>query len=296
MRRDTFSGFHPAINFLYFVLVIGFAMTLQHPVCQAISLLSGFAWSCVLSRGTGGKRAGWIAGMFALTALVNPMFSHAGATILCYLPSGNPLTLESILYGLCAAATLACALVWFSCMNAVMRSDKILYLFGRVIPALSLLLSMTLRFAPRYAGQVKKVAQAQRALGQDVSTGGVLDRIRRAAAILSGVVTWALENAIDTADSMKSRGYGLPGRTAFSIYRFDARDGRMLAWLIFAGAYVLVGALSGAISWRYYPTLRGAPVTAYFVSVMLIYLALGLTPVILQCKEALVWTRLQSKT
>lgn len=295
MRRDTFSGFHPAINLLYFVLVIGFAMTLQHPVCQAISLFSGLAWSCALSGGKGGKKLGWLAAMFALTALVNPLFSHAGATILCYLPSGNPLTLESILYGLCAAATLACALVWFSCMNAVMSSDKILYLFGRVIPALSLLLSMTLRFAPRFAAQVKKVSQSQRALGQDVSMGGVFVRIRRAAAILSGVVTWALENAIDTADSMKSRGYGLPGRTAFSIYRFDARDARALIWLLFAGVYVLVGALSGAISWRYYPTMRGAPVTAYFVSVMLIELALGLTPVILQWKEALVWTRLRSE-
>ena len=296
MKRDTFSGFHPAINLLYFVLVIGFAMTLQHPVCQAISLLSGFAWSCALTGGKGGKKLGWLAAMFALTALVNPLFSHAGATILCYLPSGNPLTLESLLYGFCAAATLACALVWFSCLNAVMGSDKIFYLFGRVIPALSLLLSMTLRFVPRFAAQVKKVARAQRALGRDVSAGSVPARIRCAAAILSGVVTWALENAIDTADSMKSRGYGLPGRTAFSIYRFGARDGRALVWLLFAGVYVLAGALSGAVSWRCYPTVRGAPVTVYSVSVMLIYLALGLTPVILRCKEALVWMRLRSET
>ncbi len=41
---------------------------------------------------------------------------------------------------------------------------------------------------------------------------------------MSILVTWALENAIDTADSMKDRGYVLPGRTAFSIYRFDRRD------------------------------------------------------------------------
>ena len=34
-----------------------------------------------------------------LAALVNPAFNHAGVTILIYLPSGNPLTLESILYG-----------------------------------------------------------------------------------------------------------------------------------------------------------------------------------------------------
>ena len=38
-----------------------------------------------------------------LAAVVNPAFVHQGVTILTYLPSGNPLTLESILYGLAAA-------------------------------------------------------------------------------------------------------------------------------------------------------------------------------------------------
>ena len=49
----------------------------------------------------------------------------------------------------------------------------------------------------------------------------------------------ALENAIETADSMKSRGYGLRGRTAFSIYRMEARDRYALAWLGFCGLYLL---------------------------------------------------------
>ena len=39
---------------------------------------------------------------------------------------------------------LGCVVVWFVSFNAVMTSDKFVYLFGRVIPALSLVLSMTL--------------------------------------------------------------------------------------------------------------------------------------------------------
>jgi energy-coupling factor transport system permease protein len=45
---------------------------------------------------------------------------------------------------------LAAVISWFSCYNAVMTSDKFVYLFGRVIPALSLILSMTLRFVPKF--------------------------------------------------------------------------------------------------------------------------------------------------
>ncbi len=38
-RNDAFSRCHPLVNFLYFALVLLGAMLLQHPVCQAISLI-----------------------------------------------------------------------------------------------------------------------------------------------------------------------------------------------------------------------------------------------------------------
>ena len=41
-NRDTFSRFHPAINYLYFVLVLLFYMFLMHPGCLAVSLISSF--------------------------------------------------------------------------------------------------------------------------------------------------------------------------------------------------------------------------------------------------------------
>ena len=97
--------------------------------------------------------------MMVVAALVNPAFNHEGATILTYLPSGNPLTLESILYGAAAAAMLAAVVTWFSCYTAVMTSDKFVYLFGRIIPALSLVLSMTLRFVPKFQAQLQVVSE-----------------------------------------------------------------------------------------------------------------------------------------
>ena len=37
-NRDTFSGYHPTVNFLYYALVLLFSMCLMHPVYLAISL------------------------------------------------------------------------------------------------------------------------------------------------------------------------------------------------------------------------------------------------------------------
>lgn len=277
---DPFYDCHPAVNFLYFAMVITFSMCLMHPVCLVFSLV-GAMWYTARLRGGRALRGylRWIIPMMVMAALVNPAFVHQGVTLLAYLPSGNPLTLESILYGLAAACMLAAVALWFSCLSAVMTSDKFIYLFGRVIPALSLVLSMTLRFVPRFKRQFQAVAQAQRYMGRDTANGALRQRTRNALKVFSIMVTWSLESAIDTADSMRSRGYGEPGRTAFSIYRFDDRDRGLLLWLLFCGAYLLAGTLARGMKFRYYPMLMGAQPQAITVSFFAVYLLLCLTPV-----------------
>lgn len=290
--RDAFSTYHPAVEFLYFALVLLFTMFFLHPAALVISLAGGFSWSVYL----GGKKAllfnlAAILPMLLLTALINPAFNHEGGTVLTYLPSGNPLTLESILYGLAAATMLAAALLWFSCYNKVMTSDKFIYLFGRVIPALSLILSMVLRFVPRFKAQLKAVSAAQRCVGRDVSNGSLLERARHGIRILSILVTWALENAVETADSMKSRGYGLPGRTAFSIYRFDERDKNALLWIGGLGLYLIAMWLAGGTYVRYFPTFQSTPPDAWSVSAFMAYALLCATPLIIDCWEEKQWKR-----
>lgn len=127
--------------------------------------------------------------MMAVAAPVSPAFNHKGTTISTYLPSGNLLTLESILYEAAVAAMLAVVVTWFSCYAAVMTSDKFVYLFECVIPALSLILSMILYFVPKLRVQPQIVSEAQRYIGWDVSSDRVLRRLRNMVTILSIVVT-----------------------------------------------------------------------------------------------------------
>ena len=285
------------VNFLFFALVLAFSMVLMHPVCLLISLLGAMLYAIQLNGQKGLHLSLRVAlPVMLLAAIVNPAFTHEGVTILAYLPSGNPLTLESILYGLAAGCMLCAVLLWFVCYNRVMTSDKFVYLFGRVIPALSLVLSMTLRFVPRFRQQMDTVRQAQFCIGRDVNTGSAWQRAKRAVTIFSIMVTWALENAIETADSMKGRGYGLKGRTAFSIFRVEERDRYALLWLCFCGVYLTCGVIAGGLKWWYYPMLTGALLRPMTVSFYLVYLALCLTPVILDREEARIWRSLRSKT
>ena len=294
---DVFGSCHPAVNFLYFVLVIAFSMCLTHPVCLLLSVCGAVIYHAVLLGPRSlRKSAVWMVPMAVLAAVINPAFTHQGVTILAYLPSGNPLTLESILYGLAAGCMLCAVLLWFVCYNRVLTSDKFVYLFGRVIPALSLVLSMTLRFVPRFKQQMDTVRQSQFCIGRDASSGSVWQRAKKAVTIFSIMVTWALENAIETADSMKSRGYGLKGRTAFSIFRMEERDRYALLWLGFCGVYLTCGAIAGGLKWWYFPALTGTLAQPMTVSFYLVYLALCLTPVILDRREARAWRCSPSRT
>ena len=47
--KDTFSTYHPLLNMLYFVGVIGVTVFVVHPVILAISLFGGIAYSVLLS-------------------------------------------------------------------------------------------------------------------------------------------------------------------------------------------------------------------------------------------------------
>lgn len=291
-HQDGFSGYHPLVNFAYFACVLLFTMFLRHPLTLLLSFLGAFCYLAELQGLRAAARSlAALTPVVLLSAVLNPAFNHAGATILTYLPTGNPLTLESILYGLVAAVMLAAAILWFLCYTAVMTSDKFIYLFGRVIPVLSLLLSMTLRFVPRFRAQLHTVREAQRCMGRDVSSGNGITRVKNAVAILSILVTWALENAVETADSMQSRGYGLPGRTAFSIYRFTHRDDLALGWIFSCAVYLVYGWFSGALRWQFYPLFSGKAALGY----QFVYLALCLTPIILNRGEEWLWKRSRSE-
>lgn len=291
-NKDAFSGYHPLVNFLFFALVLGGTMVFMHPVSLCISLAGALGYSIYLK---GWKRGSLpvLLPMMLMAAILNPAFNHEGMTILTYLPSGNPLTLESIAYGIAAGGMLAAVILWFSCYTEVMTSDKFVYLFGRILPALSLLLSMTLRFVPRFKAQFQVVREAQKCVGRDISNGSILSRVKHMVTIFSIMVTWALENAIEMADSMKSRGYGLPGRTAFSVYRFQERDKIALLWMLFCGCYIGCGAFLGGLKWRYFPTIQGVALTPWTVSLHLVYLALCYTPVALDRREDWKWKYLK---
>lgn len=289
----TFETFHPIVLFSFFVATIGLSMIFMHPVYLTITIFSAISLNIALRRQLFFKDWKLYVPLFFLMAIINPMISHNGQLVLLYV-NGNAITVEAILYGIAIATMIVAIMLWFSCYNVMMTSDKFIYLFGKVSPSLSLTLSISLRLVPRFRHQLTQIVQAQKVIGMDFTTGSLWHRIKCTVQILSILITWALDNAIDTADSMKARGYGVKKRTAFSIFIFERRDGFVLAMIILLFFSNLVASFIGTTTYYFYPTFGAVKWDIASILFYISYVILLSIPLVFEIWGALKWRSLKS--
>lgn len=286
-----FKRFHPIVNILYFMSVILLSVVLMNPFCLTASLFGSLLYSLIVCEK---KQVGiWAVSVFVLTVLLNPLFNHEGATILMYFKSGNPLTLESIIYGAASGAMLVSVILWFSAFNKIVTSDQLMYVFGKLSPSVALVFSMALRFVPNLKENYRKIRNAQKSLGRCGS--GFISRFRCGVTEISALVSMTLENSAATADSMKSRGFATGKRTMYTVFKFEFRDKLILTINIFCVLYVIAGGMSGAMSCTYFPSFAAGHVSPYGISVFAAFSTLCLLPSIIEIREAARWAALKRK-
>lgn len=277
-----FERCHPAVNLIYFAAVIAGTLAFDHPVFLLVS------WGCAFVYST--KRNGWKALVFNLCLIPAVVlygvhysgYNHFGVTNLGENFIGNQMTLESLVYGLVIGACVTGVVMWMSCVYAVFSSDKVVYLFGRVSPRLSLFLAILLRLVPRIKKEAKRIHTAQKGIGRGINRGNIFRRIGNGLRILSMLITWTIESITTASESMRSRGSTLRGRTAFSIYRFDNRDRAYVVTLFACLTVVLMGVLLDQTRMQYNPMIRMNPVTPMSWFFFGGYAALCLMPLMLE--------------
>lgn len=219
-----FEQCHPAVNLIYFAAVLTGTVSFRHPVFLGISFLCAVFYSVKRND----RKALWfdlaLLPLIAVFALWYSSYHHFGVTVLRRNFIGNSMTLESLVYGVVLGFVVVGVMVWMSCVYAVFSSDKVVYLFGRISPRLSMFLAILLRMVPRMKREAKRIHRAQQGIGRGANQGNPFRRLRNCLRIFSILITWTIESLVTASESMRSRGSTLRGRTAFSIYRFDNRD------------------------------------------------------------------------
>ena len=273
-----FESCHPAVNFLFFAAVLYGSVSFRHPAFLAISCLCACAYSV--------KRNGKAAVVFNLLllplvfcfALYYSSYHHFGVTILRQNFIGNNLTVESFVYGLVIGLQAATVCMWLSCLNRIVSSDKVVYLFGKVSPILSLFLTILLRMVPRAKQEAQRIDLAQKGIGRGSNQGNLWQRFINCLRIFSMLITWMISALALEADSMRSRGSLLRGRTAFSIYRFDNRDRAFVIALFSCITLTAMGVILGATEMFYNPRIIWKPMDARNSATAIGYTVLCLLP------------------
>lgn len=262
---------------LFFAAVICFAFCSTQPVYVCLALAGAAAYYIFLK---GFKQFGKLLLFFIpfslLIVFINSAFNYAGATRLWRL---GPLffNLEGCLFGLAMGGMFMAVVTWFASYTEVMTEDKFTYLFGKVAPTISLVISMISRWVPRMASRGRNFFDAQESLvgAYDTTRAGAVKRGSRLATVLAGL---GMEDSICISDSMRARGYGSRGRTSYASYSWHTRETVVLCVLV---VLVLVNAVGMALqnaAFSYYP--RVSPIEFWWGYVT--YALLLLVPFLLE--------------
>lgn len=264
---------------------------LRHPAFQIVSLI--FSIACYF--GVGGalkaRTVGYLVLIFAFVSFLNPVFNTMGDTVLFTYLDGRVFTLESFAFGVSSALMFVSMMIWFFAFSIVVSSEKLTYLFGGLMPAISLILVMALRLIPQYRRKLSDFSLAR----QGVQGGGSsqnksrLEDVKEAMLHISMLLTWAFEGAVQTADSMRSRAYGSGKRSHYQAYRFELRDGLLLGFMLLLGGVVVFACFTGCAMAQYLPSLSFTPLEGASACALFAYAVLLAIPVIANVGEELSW-------
>lgn len=291
---NKFYFYHPTVSALYFFSVLFMTMFTSNPVLLIFAIIGSISFSATFEKKTVFLKNLMLYFLFfIIIALANPLFSHNGVTPLFFI-NGNAITLEAILYGFDIAVMLISVMYWFKCFNFIFTSDKILYLTSRISPKISLLFSSALRFIPLFREQAGKIKQVHKAMGL-YSSDSWSDNLRSIIKVFSALLTWSIENAIDTGSSMKCRGYGLKNRSRFSLFHITLADVVLLTLILVLDIIVITCMACGKLDFRFYPKITFSDLDVYSIIAFAAFGILSFLPIILEIKENVSWKYYRSK-
>lgn len=255
MQKSGFASCHPWVVLLYLIAVLIVTMSGMHPVMIVTSFCISLAYSFFVCGKTVWKRTLFVGVFVAVFAMgILPLFRHNGVTPLFYM-NDMAVTFESIFFGGMMTLLLLAVLQWFFVWNELLGQEKLMYLIGRPFPAIALIVSMTMRLMPLLEKRLAEIRAANQGLG-----GGRLhgkhQRRRMGLRNLSVLVSWSLEDSLETSTLMETRGYGIQRRTSFHLYKWRFWDTVWIMGVLALLAVEIWLLMGGNASYAYFPELH----------------------------------------
>ena len=277
-KHFVMHSYHPAVSGLFLLLILVITMLTLHPLLLVTSLVTGTVTGSLYYGRNFFKRGlflGVSVGLYAV--LIYPIFNHNGSTPLFYI-NQMAVTKEAFVYGITMTTLLVTVFLWCEVGRALLDSERLLYLVGKLFPSLGLMLSISFRFLPMLAHRLTRIRQAQRGMGRRREDLSFLMRCKLLSKQISTLLSQTLEITAASSISMESRGYGVTKRTAYTRFTFRKSDGLRCLILVLLGSPVLYLVLSGSFQVNFFPDLNLSDLNPQMILGWLLMCLLALYP------------------
>ncbi|MDG5789829.1 energy-coupling factor transporter transmembrane component T [Evansella sp. AB-P1] len=286
---QRFDQLHPFVSFFYYFGAIVLLMLLQHPISLSFAFLIIVSIHIAYDKCKSLRQ--WvpfifITGLFIL--LLNPIFNERGRHVVVEI-LGHRVTLEALVYGGMTGLTIMGIIALFVSYNEVMTPNKLLFLFSKIMPQFAVLLMLTLRFIPLMKRRLDDISTIQQSKGITVVEGPWKNKVKNGLMYVQVLLTYSLEEAIQTADSMKSREYGKHKRSSYEYFRFRSMDVFAIILLCSFLVISIVGRMNGHVYLNVYPVMDSMYMTSLDMTFLLLFCLYLAFPILVQVGGYIRW-------
>ena len=279
---------HPAIFIVYFLILIIFAFLFNNPyyvITYGILILTLIALQGSISEIKSTTKV--FLPVILFITLLNTIFTHVGDTHI-YIFGSYYVTFEALVYGVIMAVTFFLVTLTFIAYNTYVSYQDMLYVFSKKYPNLSMIIIMSLRFVPLIQKRSNELLELSKLKNRNEDLK-FTEKTSELIQNLGLVVSWSLEEAMQSASSMKSRGYNIAKRTSYLRYDFNKIDVLLTVLILVTATISVYGLYNGVGSIMIYPkftfTFSQTPFNIYYFA----YVVLLLPFIIIEIWERILW-------
>ncbi len=211
---------------------------------------------------------------FVVSFIVNFIFTNTGTTVIFQIDElpliggHKRLSLEMLVFTFTASLRLVYIFLVFVFVMQISSEDRVMAFFSKFLKNFPLLLSFTVRLMPKLRSDYKRLMHVFKLRGFEVVKSikerkGVFRRIkdsinpRLMLALIRTLLMNSLEDSLQYAEAMQSRGYGdYSSRSVYYKERFGILDGLLLSLsMVYLGLCIGLSAIGIGIK-GIYPIFR----------------------------------------
>jgi energy-coupling factor transport system permease protein len=287
--NSRFERFHPLVNFLYYSGSMILLILMLHPIFLCFGFMVILSINYMHDKLQGVKT--WLflmVSMAVFITIMNPIFNERGRHVL-WVVAEHRITFESIMYGCMNALSIISIILIFISYNQIMTPNKLLFLFSKFLPQFATLLMLTLRFITLMRRRLSEITLIQRSKGISVTEGKWKTRAKTGMLYVQTLLTFSLEEAIQTADSMKARGYGSGTRSSYEHFRLRGIDIIACIGLIIFLFVLLTGRIYGYGVLTIYPIMDAWQLSFVDTALLILYCLFLSFPIFVEAGEMFRW-------